>query len=86
MPKKDFLKLFSMSLCFTLLQNMDLQKFHKIDENLTSGEVAQLKFLCMDLIPKNVWRQWLMPKNCSYDWTSKHCLMTGTRPRASDHN
>lgn len=52
MPKKDFLKLFSMSLCFTLLQNMDLQKFHKIDENLTSGEVAQLKFLCMDLIPK----------------------------------
>uniref|UniRef100_A0A8C2FTX9 Caspase-8 n=1 Tax=Cyprinus carpio TaxID=7962 RepID=A0A8C2FTX9_CYPCA len=31
---------------------MDLQKFHQIDENLTSGEVAQLKFLCMDLIPK----------------------------------
>ncbi|XP_016418886.1 caspase-8-like isoform X3 [Sinocyclocheilus rhinocerous] len=31
---------------------MDLQKFHKIDENLTSSEVAQLKFLCMDLIPK----------------------------------
>ncbi|KAF4112001.1 hypothetical protein G5714_006796 [Onychostoma macrolepis] len=34
------------------IKNMDLQKFHKIDENLTSSEVAQLKFLCMDLIPK----------------------------------
>ncbi|XP_073708119.1 caspase-8 [Garra rufa] len=31
---------------------MDLQKFHEIDENLTSSEVAQLKFLCVDLIPK----------------------------------
>ncbi len=31
---------------------MDLQKFHKIDENLISSEVAQLKFLSMDLIPK----------------------------------
>ncbi|KAK2888972.1 hypothetical protein Q8A67_014347 [Cirrhinus molitorella] len=31
---------------------MDLPKLHKIDQNLTSSEVAQLKFLCMDLIPK----------------------------------
>ncbi|XP_016364456.1 caspase-8-like [Sinocyclocheilus rhinocerous] len=31
---------------------MDPLKFHKIDENLTCNEVAQLKFLCMDLIPK----------------------------------
>lgn len=31
---------------------MDLQKFHEIDENLTSSDVAQLKFLCVDLIPK----------------------------------
>uniref|UniRef100_A0A672M2J2 DED domain-containing protein n=1 Tax=Sinocyclocheilus grahami TaxID=75366 RepID=A0A672M2J2_SINGR len=31
---------------------MDPHKFHKIDENLTCSEVAQLKFLCMDLIPK----------------------------------
>lgn len=31
---------------------MDLKKLHEIDEDLTSSEVAQLKFLCMDLIPK----------------------------------
>ncbi|XP_026115004.1 caspase-8-like [Carassius auratus] len=31
---------------------MDHQKLHEIDEDLTSTEVAQLKFLCMDLIPK----------------------------------
>ncbi|XP_059427419.1 caspase-8 [Carassius carassius] len=31
---------------------MDHKKLHKIDEDLTSNEVAQLKFLCMDLIPK----------------------------------
>ncbi|XP_043097680.1 caspase-8 [Puntigrus tetrazona] len=31
---------------------MDPEKFHRIDENLTSNEVAQLKFLCADLIPK----------------------------------
>ncbi|XP_059416674.1 caspase-8-like [Carassius carassius] len=31
---------------------MDLNTFHKIDEGLTSSETAQLKFLCMDLIPK----------------------------------
>lgn len=33
-------------------QNMDPERFHKIDQNLTSIEVAQLKFLCTDLIPK----------------------------------
>lgn len=31
---------------------MNPQKFHEIDENLTSTDVAQLKFLCMNLIPK----------------------------------
>lgn len=31
---------------------MDLKKLHEIDEDLTSSEVAQLKFLCMDIIPK----------------------------------
>ncbi|XP_077055424.1 caspase-8 [Siphateles boraxobius] len=31
---------------------MDPRKFHKIDENLTSTDVALLKFLCIDLIPK----------------------------------
>ncbi|XP_051997157.1 caspase-8-like [Xyrauchen texanus] len=31
---------------------MDPLKLHEIDEDLTSDEVAQLKFLCMDLIPK----------------------------------
>ncbi|XP_051562231.1 caspase-8-like isoform X2 [Myxocyprinus asiaticus] len=31
---------------------MDLQKLHEIDEDLISDEVAQLKFLCMDLVPK----------------------------------
>ncbi|XP_051568560.1 caspase-8-like isoform X3 [Myxocyprinus asiaticus] len=31
---------------------MDPLKFHEIDEDLTSDEVAQLKFLCMDLVPK----------------------------------
>ncbi|XP_056123014.1 caspase-8-like [Rhinichthys klamathensis goyatoka] len=30
---------------------MDLQKFHKIDENLPSTDVAKLKFLCINLIP-----------------------------------
>lgn len=34
------------------IKKMDFQKFHKIDENLISSEVAQLKFLSMDLIPK----------------------------------
>ncbi|XP_048056550.1 caspase-8-like isoform X2 [Megalobrama amblycephala] len=33
-------------------QNMDPKKFHEIDEDLTSSNVAQLKFLCIDLIPK----------------------------------
>ncbi|KAK7144445.1 hypothetical protein R3I94_010763 [Phoxinus phoxinus] len=31
---------------------MDPLKLHEIDENLTSTDVAQLKFLCMNLIPK----------------------------------
>ncbi|CAM4622231.1 hypothetical protein PO909_006026 [Leuciscus waleckii] len=31
---------------------MDPLTLHEIDENLTSADVAQLKFLCMDLIPK----------------------------------
>lgn len=31
---------------------MDPQIFHEIDENLTSGDVDQLKFLCLDFIPK----------------------------------
>ncbi|XP_051987082.1 caspase-8 isoform X2 [Xyrauchen texanus] len=31
---------------------MDLQKLNEIDEDLISDEVAQLKFLCMDLVPK----------------------------------
>lgn len=31
---------------------MALQIFHEIDENLTSGDVEQLKFLCLDFIPK----------------------------------
>lgn len=54
-----FLRLFKMFfLYFTDLpfyimqQNMDPLTFHEIDENLTSDDVAQLKFLCMDLIPK----------------------------------
>ncbi|KAI2663355.1 Caspase-8 [Labeo rohita] len=33
-------------------QNMDPLTFHKIDEGLERSEVDQLKFLCMDLIPK----------------------------------
>lgn len=39
-------------LFYIMQQNMDPQTFHEIDENLTSADVAQLKFLCMDLIPK----------------------------------
>ncbi|XP_067229988.1 caspase-8 isoform X2 [Chanodichthys erythropterus] len=34
------------------VKNMDPKTLHKIDEDLTSSDVAQLKFLCMDLIPK----------------------------------
>lgn len=54
-----FLKLFKMFfvyytdfLFYIMQQNMNPQKFHEIDEDLTSSDVAQLKFLCMDLIPK----------------------------------
>lgn len=54
-----FLRLFKMFflyfidlLFYIMQQNMDPQTFHEIDENLTSADVAQLKFLCMDLIPK----------------------------------
>jgi len=39
-------------LFYIMQQNMDPQKFHEIDENLTSTDVDQLKFLCMNLIPK----------------------------------
>lgn len=31
---------------------MDLQKLHDIDEELTKSDVAALKFLCMDILPK----------------------------------
>ncbi|TRY82802.1 hypothetical protein DNTS_025570 [Danionella cerebrum] len=31
---------------------MDFERFHEIDENLTSSDVSQMKFLCMDLVPK----------------------------------
>lgn len=54
-----FLRLFKMFflyfidlLFYIMQQNMDPQTFHEIDENLTSADVAQLKFLCIDLIPK----------------------------------
>ncbi|KAG1942313.1 caspase-8 [Pimephales promelas] len=53
-----FLRLFKMFflyiidfLFYIMEQNMDPQKFHEIDENLTSTDVEQLKFLCMNLIP-----------------------------------
>lgn len=39
-------------LFYIMQQNMDPKKFHEIDEDLTSSDVALLKFLCMDLIPK----------------------------------
>lgn len=44
--------LYFIGLLFYIMQIMNPQKFHEIDENLTSTDVAQLKFLCMNLIPK----------------------------------
>lgn len=39
-------------LFYIMQENMDPLKLHNIDENLTSDDVARLKFLCVDLIPK----------------------------------
>ncbi|KAI4885383.1 hypothetical protein NFI96_020334 [Prochilodus magdalenae] len=46
-PTASFL-LWSVSTCLS----MDLQLLHQIDEELTKGEVAALKFLCTDLVSK----------------------------------